>query len=443
MKKRRKPNFLAILLFLCILVGIFIGVSYLYSKEQKRKILANIEKEIVEINNYYLYGTHFNVEGKIKQISTNSIKDVKFTLVDISENEKEYEAIYEIAGNELAVKTSKLINEGLYLEDIKSGEYFLFLKIKYSNDEIKYYSMKNNTNYEDLEYYTITKNKSNKKINIGFDVFKSNDEDMSYIKFSVAKAKLPASVFDISIDPGHGGSDPGAISGKYKEAEIAMKYSAELKQKLEDLGLKVILTRDGTEDTSETSKFGVYSVYDFEGRVNIVGRAKVKYNFSVHVNSFDTNTLSGTEIYAPSNASLKIAQSLADNIVSIAKTTYSTRNTDKVSDGVYVRTFTEAEIIESAESANKKGFEPYNITTSTPYLYMIREVGGKTTGAYIDGRNKGLGTNMFYDSNIGVESYLIELGYIINKTDLNNMLNNQTAYIEAIAKSIQEHICKE
>ena len=434
MKKRRKPNFLAILLFLCILVGIFIGVSYLYSKEQKRKILANIEKEIVEINNYYLYGTHFNVDGKIKQISTNSIKDVKFTLVDISENEKEYEAIYEIDGNELAVKTSKLINEGLYLEDIKSGEYFLFLKIKYSNDEIKYYSMKNNTNYEDLEYYTVTKNKSNKKINIGFDVFKSNDEDMSYIKFSVAKAKLPASVYDISIDPGHGGSDPGAISGK---------YSAELKQKLEDLGLKVILTRDGTEDTSETSKFGVYSVYDFEGRVNIVGRAKVKYNFSVHVNSFDTNTLSGTEIYAPSNASLKIAQSLADNIVSIAKTTYSTRNTDKVSDGVYVRTFTEAEIIESAESANKKGFEPYNITTSTPYLYMIREVGGKTTGAYIDGRNKGLGTNMFYDSNIGVESYLIELGYIINKTDLNNMLNNQKAYIEAIAKSIQEHICKE
>lgn len=443
MKKRRKPNFLAILLFLCILVGIFIGVSYLYSKEQKRKILANIEKEIVEINNYYLYGTHFNVDGKIKQISTNSIKDVKFTLVDISENEKEYEAIYEIDGNELAVKTSKLINEGLYLEDIKSGEYFLFLKIKYSNDEIKYYSMKNNTNYEDLEYYTVTKNKSNKKIKIGFDVFKSNDEDMSYIKFSVAKAKLPASVYDISIDPGHGGSDPGAISGKYKEAEIAMKYSAELKQKLEDLGLKVILTRDGTEDTSETSKFGVYSVYDFEGRVNIVGRAKVKYNFSVHVNSFDTNTLSGTEIYAPSNASLKIAQSLADNIVSIAKTTYSTRNTDKVSDGVYVRTFTEAEIIESAESANKKGFEPYNITTSTPYLYMIREVGGKTTGAYIDGRNKGLGTNMFYDSNIGVESYLIELGYIINKTDLNNMLNNQTAYIEAIAKSIQENICKE
>lgn len=443
MKKRRRPNFLAILIFIIILIGIIIVVSYLYKKEQKRKILSNIENEIIEVDNYYLYGTHFNLEGKMNGISTNNIKEVKFTLLDISENEKEYNGIYEIEGDKLKVSTSKLINEGIYLEDIESGQYFLFLKIKFTNDEIKYYSMRNNTNYKDLEYYTITKNKANKKINIEFDIFKSSDTDKPYIKFNIAKTKLPPNVYDISIDPGHGGSDPGAISGQYKEAEIAMKHSAQLKEKLESLGLKVILTRDGTEDTSETSKFGVYSVYDFEGRVNIVGRAKVKYNFSVHVNSFDTNTLSGTEIYAPSNASIHIAQSLADNIVKKANTTYSTRNTDKVSDGVYVRTFTEAEIIESAESAQKKGFEPYNITTSTPYLYMIREVGGKTTGAYIDGRNKGLGTNIYHNSNIGVESYLIELGYIINKTDLNNMLNNQTSYVEAIAKAIQENICKE
>ena len=74
---------------------------------------------------------------------------------------------------------------------------------------------------------------------------------------------------------------------------------------------------------------------------------------------------------------------------------------------------------------------------------MIREIGGKTTGAYIDGRNKKIGKNQYYDSNKGVESYLIELGYIINKTDLNNMLNNQSAYVEAITKSIKDYICKE
>ena len=442
MKKRRKLNTLALFLFICILVAIFMLGSFLYSNEQKRKIFSNIGDRIAEVNQYYVYGTHFNIECKIAGIEVSNVKDIKYVLVDISENAKEYDAIYETSENEIKVITSDLINEGIYLEDIESGKYFLFLKITYLNDKVKYYSMSNNTSYQDIVYYTITQKNSNKKINIEFDTYKSYNGDIPYFKLNVAKVKLPESVYDVSIDPGHGGSDPGATYGQYKESEIAMKYSAELKKSLENIGLKVILTRDGTEDTSKTSKFNTYSVYDFDGRVNIVGRAKVKYNFSVHVNSFDTNTLSGTEIYAPSNASLEIAQSLADNIVSIANTTYSTRDTDKVSDGVYVRTFTENEIVESGQSAIKKGFNPYDITTTTPYFYMIREVGGIVTGAYIDGRNKDYGTNLYYNSNIGVESYLIELGYIINKTDLNNMINNQSSYIEAMTKSIQQYLCK-
>ena len=232
------------------------------------------------------------------------------------------------------------------------------------------------------------------------------------------------------------------MNGKYKEAEFAMKYSLALKKSLEELGLKVMLTRDGTEDTSEDSKFSVYSVYDKDGRVNLVGKSKAKYNLSIHLNSLDVKTISGTEIYAPNNANLDIAQAFADNIVKMANTTYSTRSIDKVSNGVYVRTYTDEEIQKSNESSKKAGYEPYPITTNTPYLYMIREVGGKTTGAYVDGRNKRYGKNEYYQSDIGVESYLIELGYIINKKDLNNMINNQEAYIKAIQKTVQENICK-
>lgn len=443
MKKRRKLKLTTLFLFVFIIIAIFEVISHLYSSEQKRKILLNIESELMKVNKYYVYGTHFNLEGKLSGIQTDNISKVKFVLLDSLDKEKEYNAIYEINKNEMEVRTSDLINEGIYLEDIESRKYFLFLKVTYSNNDVKYYSMSNNTKYENIEYYTITSKNSNKRINIEFDEFKLDKKEIPYIKLDVAKVKLPANVYDISIDPGHGGSDPGATSGKYKEAEIAMKHSLELKQALENLGLKVLLTRDGTEDTSENSKFSVYSVYDFGGRVNMVGRAKVKYNLSIHINSLETNTLSGTEIYAPSKSSLNLAQSFADNIVTVANTTYSTRETDKVSKGVYVRTFTESEIEESANSARKKGFEPYNITTETPYLYMIREVGGMVTGAYIDGRNKDYGTNAYYQSNIGVESYLIELGYIINKTDLNNMLNNQSAYVQAITKSVKEYICKE
>ncbi len=442
MVKRRKLNILGLFLVVCILVTIVVIGIYFYTYQQKRKILSNIELKIANVNKYFVYGTHLNIECTLSGIETSNIKDIKFTLVDLLENEKEYNSIYEINGDEVNVKTSNLINEGIYLEDIECGKHFLFLKITYFNDQEKYYSMSNNTSYPEIEYYTITRDNLNKRINIEFDKFKLDNGEITYIKFNVARVRLPASVYDISIDPGHGGSDPGAVYKQYKESEIVMKYSIELKKALENIGLKVVLTRDGTEDTSKTSKFNVYSVYDFDGRVNIVGRARAKYNLSIHVNSLDTNTLSGTEIYAPSKASLDIAQSLADNIVNMANTTYSTRDTDKVSNGVYVRTFTENEITESAKNARKKGFEPYNITTSTPYLYMIREVGGMITGAYIDGRNKDYGTNLYCNSNIGVESYLIELGYIINKTDLSNMLNNESSYIEAITKSIQEYVCE-
>lgn len=439
--KKKVVIVLVTCLIILIAISTLILVNNIHKNEQKKQILSNIEDEVMKIEKYYVYGTHFNVEGLISNIDISNIIDINFILTDASNNKKEYNAIYTIVDNKVQINTSNLINEGIYLEDIECGDYILLLKVSYSNG-IKYYSMTNNTTYKDIEYYTITKNNSNKKINISFETYKAENKDIPYIKFNINRVALPSSVYDISIDPGHGGSDPGAVYKNYKESEIAMKHSAELKQALEKLGLKVVLTRDGTEDTSRTSKFNVYSVYDFDGRVNIVGRSKAKYNFSIHLNSSDGETLGGTEVYAPSKASLNFAQLIADNIVNIAKTTYSVRNLDKVSEGVYVRTFTESQISSSAKDARKKGYEPYNITTSTPYLYMIREIGGIVTGAYIDGRNKEVGTNMYHDSNIGVESYLIELGYIINKTDLDNMLNNQSAYVEAIAKSIEEYICK-
>lgn len=77
--------------------------------------------------------------------------------------------------------------------------------------------------------------------------------------------------------------------------------------------------------------------------------------------------------------------------------------------GVYVRTFRDFEIEEGIEEAIEAGHEPYDITNDTPYLYMIRETGGIATKAYVDGRNTEYGKNKYYNSNIGVEAYLLEL----------------------------------
>lgn len=436
MKNKKKKQRLKFIIYIFIIILLLILLKE--KVKQENNILEDVEEEQVSLEKYYIYGIHFNIEGKISGIEKNNITKTSLVIRKSKEDEKEYPVIQETDGTSIKIKSNKLINEGMNLEEIAEGKYVLLLKITTKDNQTKYYTFENKSECKNLEYYTITKQNSNRKINIAFSKY----EKIPCIQIKSTDTKLPDEVYDISIDPGHGGSDPGAMNGKYKEAEFAMKYSLALKKSLEELGLKVMLTRDGTEDTSEDSKFSVYSVYDKDGRVNLVGKSKAKYNLSIHLNSLDIKTINGTEIYAPNNANLDIAQAFADNIVKMANTTYSTRSIDKVSNGVYVRTYTDEEIQKSNESAKKAGYEPYPITTNTPYLYMIREVGGKTTGAYVDGRNKRYGKNEYYQSDIGVESYLIELGYIINKKDLNNMINNQEAYIKAIQKTVQENICK-
>lgn len=43
------------------------------------------------------------------------------------------------------------------------------------------------------------------------------------------------------------------------------------------------------------------------------------------------------------------------------------------------------------------------------------------------------------DSMLAVESYLIELGYINYKEDLDNILNNYELYVEAITNAVKEY----
>ena len=148
----------------------------------------------------------------------------------------------------------------------------------------------------------------------------------------------------------------------------------------------------------------------------------------------------GIEIYAPSNAKLDFPELLADNIVKYAKTTYSPNVTARVEDGVYVRNFSRYEIESSASSNKKEGYEPYKITTDTPYLFMVREPGGIATNAYVDGRNKDYGANPYYNSNMGVESYLVELGFMNSTSDFKNVLENRSLYVEGIKETFKNYL---
>lgn len=432
-----------VLIFVILLIAL-VGAYVVYTKISKTKeikdIFENVEEKEAIVSEYIVYGTHLNIKGGLT-IQNTDIKSASLELKNADDEvSEELNLNYTNTEEGIEFSTSDLINEGIDLEKITPNTYYMFLKVEYLDGTYKYYTLKDNTNYEnkEIEYYTITKNGKNNKINIKFGKHNKEERQTEYMTIKVSNCKLPDDVYDIVIDPGHGGSDCGAKSGGYQEADLTLKIAKVVTEELRRLGLKVKMTRSGTEG----DEYSVYTVYDKNGRVNVVGDSKAKYVFSIHLNSVEqANSQSGVEIYAPTKINLKYARAFAANIVKSANTRYSKLDVNyRKEDGIYVRTFTEKGRADSAKEAKKKGYEPYNITEDTPYLYMLRETGGIATGAYVDGRNKEYGRNLYQNSNIGVEAYLLELGYINSRTDLQNILNNQQGYVDGIVKTVREDI---
>lgn len=107
------------------------------------------------------------------------------------------------------------------------------------------------------------------------------------IGLALLLAPATAGAQKICIDPGHGGSDLGAV-GKSKTAEkdITLKIGKKLKQRIESrLGLRVIITRDNDTEVSLNS------------RVSIANNQKAQLFVSIHVNSSFRKSARGSETF--------------------------------------------------------------------------------------------------------------------------------------------------
>lgn len=412
-----KKKFKFILLLIII---IFCYYKLIYLKDIKR-VIEQTEKEYFYIDKYTIFGTHFNISGCIDK----TLKEELSVVLKNTKEEITIESNFNIKDNKTCFNLSDKNNEGINLDELKLGKFTLLVK-----EDNKYYRLENKTEYKNLEYYTITHNNKNNKININFNKYKNKN----YLDLKIIKSTLPEDIYDIVIDPGHGGNDIGAsykLNGKtYTEANLTLKISLLLKKELENLGLKVKLTR--VDDT-------YLEPYGDNGRAVIPNEFKSKYSLSLHLNSAEgTMRYGGVEVYIPNNINYEFATILADNISRLVN--YSKKPSDKISNGVYFTSFTKHDIIESKQDMLKDNMEPYDIKLDSPYMYMIREVGGINTNAYIDGRNKEHGLNRYYNSNQTPEPYLIELGYINYKKDLENIVNKSEGFAKAISNSIKEYL---
>lgn len=406
-------------------LGYYIYINYL---DKEPKIIP--EEEKVSVEEYYMYGNHFNVKGSLELKDKNYL-DIKLTLYNGTD--KEFDIITETEDNKLNFYTSEEINEGLYIDDISRDTYYLFLKLTYKDEEdeekqiAKYYVLDNQTEYKESTYYTLSTynnkiliNSNNDYNTMMFDIIENNDKE----------------IYDITIDPGHGGMDGGGSTNEYKESDLTMEISKKIKENLEEQNIKVKLTHD----ENDLSSSEVMDEYNKHGRAVIPNEVKSKYTFSIHINKNTSSKVKGVEIYTAEGINYDLAKTIADNITSYTDLDYSTNKLYKKYNGVYTHNFTKSEVESSLEGYDKKGYTPYNVTEKSNYLYMIRETGGYLTGAYIDDSNPDkVGVNPYYNSNIVNESYLLELGYLSNQSDLSVILEST----DNIAKAISDAIIKE
>lgn len=423
-----KKIFGIVILLLFIIFG-YLYLNYNNIEEDNISFFSNVEILEAEINDYYIFGNHFNIFGKLN-IENN---DYNYSLV-IKNEDEEYtlDCIFEKKDGYISFYTSSKLNTGINLDELNKGKYYLLIKEE-NGENIKYYSLINNTTYDNMEYYTITKNDSNNKVNIIFDSIKENNRKVNYIMIKVEKTKLPKNVYDITIDPGHGGMDTGAYykynGNSYNEADFTLDIALKLKKELEKNGYKVLLTRDKNEDLE---------YYNDSGRAVLPNKYHTKLCISLHLNSEKNMNYGGVEVYTPNDIEYSLARLLASNISKING--YSKKKFNKIEDGIYFNGFTEESIISANEENEKNGLKKYDIEVGTPQMYMIREVGGKLTHAYVDGRNEKYGLNPYYQSNQVAEPYLIELGYINYEADLIKFINNSNDFSVSIKNSLIEYL---
>ena len=100
----------------------------------------------------------------------------------------------------------------------------------------------------------------------------------------------------IYIDPGHGGTDPGAIYKDIYESNINLNISKKLYNLLLSKGAIVYLTRDGDYDLSVTNAIN-RKRSDLSRRANIINKSDCDLYISIHLNAESTGIWRGAQVF--------------------------------------------------------------------------------------------------------------------------------------------------
>ena len=111
----------------------------------------------------------------------------------------------------------------------------------------------------------------------------------------------------ILIDPGHGGTDYGAIRGEINEKDIVLDVAKLVQKELDKLGHTVIMTR---EDDTYVS---------LQDRVDLSEKENADIYISIHVNSSVKPEIEGVETHYYHQESIDLAQAVHESLINNLK----------------------------------------------------------------------------------------------------------------------------
>lgn len=127
-------------------------------------------------------------------------------------------------------------------------------------------------------------------------------DDSQHLSDDAGNGELVTMNIDFSkrlviVDAGHGGADPGKVSAEgILEKDINLAIALKLKEKLEDTGINVMLTRTGDDSLNEVDDKNKKRA-DLERRCDIINNSDADLVVCVHQNSYPSPKVSGAQMF--------------------------------------------------------------------------------------------------------------------------------------------------
>lgn len=386
----------------------FVICDYSYTKTQS-VLNELVYEEKIELNDYLFYGETLNIYNNIYDINQADYfigKTIK--LRNICDNS---EWVYMLGKN---------VDEHIPLENLPSGFYEVFVV-----DSLKEKRLVTPSELYD-EFYTVRRNGLNKKINLisDKDLLEDKDDslpimDENYFFIQITDQTLEndnPTIYDIYLDAAHNTEsynyvDKGRTANDLVEANELYRIAVAVKEKLEEKGLKVLLSREN-EDS-------VINQYGVDGRLYKAYQAKVKHYIELNLNFTTNEDTRGSRIIYSSYASNKFATALFKSFISTPGLVPYGRQT-------------------STNIAGVVASSRYNNLDSYP---VIREAGGRILSA---GTISDLAIEQNSEFNKeerkGIQSVSLELFFISNPLDVNVYKNEFDLMVNNIVSGYLKYL---